>query len=203
MKMLFRPSSSRIPPSCPKGTKERYTVKSGDTMWLIAEHYKVIPQDLIDANKHIQDPSIIFPGDVLCIPKAKHKPELIKLPCCTFLKPKGQFLSADTLGIAMTRKFTVLKPDRIAISIVAHCLPNPATFGAFNGYEGVAFIPDKTSWRWILYPSIEPITTWASTFTEITAQLTPDTVIEVRPVNTMNKQTGTTVLSGKLCRDCD
>ncbi|MEG6615339.1 LysM peptidoglycan-binding domain-containing protein [Peptococcaceae bacterium 1198_IL3148] len=201
MKMLFRQKSPRVPSSCPSGFANRYTVKAGDTMWLIAEHYDVVPQDLIDANKHIQDPSVIFPGDVLCIPELPPKPEPVKLPSCTLLKPKEKRVSTDALGSAMIRTLADIRPGRTAISIVAHGLPKPSVYGAFNGYEALTSIPSNIAWRWILYPSMEPLTTWAGTFAEISASLTPDTVIEVRPVNTITKQTGSAILSGSL--DCD
>ena len=61
-------SASRFPTFCPPGFQGRYTVVSGDTMWLIAQRFGVSLQALISANPQISDPNLIFPGDVLCVP---------------------------------------------------------------------------------------------------------------------------------------
>ena len=48
-----------------------YIVKKGDTLWDISEEYLKDPfawPDLWQANKHIEDPHWIYPGDSLCIP---------------------------------------------------------------------------------------------------------------------------------------
>ncbi|OWZ84363.1 LysM peptidoglycan-binding domain-containing protein [Natranaerobius trueperi] len=59
----------RVPEQCPEGFEGRYTVQPGDTMFNIAKMFRVDLNDLIDANLHIEDPNVIFPGDVLCVPK--------------------------------------------------------------------------------------------------------------------------------------
>ena len=58
----------RIPTTCPPGFQGRYTVRSGDTMFLIAQRFGVSLQALIGANPHITNPNVIFPCDVLCVP---------------------------------------------------------------------------------------------------------------------------------------
>jgi LysM repeat protein len=55
----------RIPSSCPAGFQGRYTVVSGDTMFLIAQRFGVSLDSLIAANPHITNPNMIFPGTVL------------------------------------------------------------------------------------------------------------------------------------------
>ena len=57
----------RSPERCPRGWG-RYTVRPGDTMFLIARRFRVSLDRLIRANPHIQDPDVISPGDVLCVP---------------------------------------------------------------------------------------------------------------------------------------
>lgn len=59
---------SRVPSTCPSNFQGRYTVVSGDTMFLIARRFGVSLQALINANPHISNPNLIFPGDVLCVP---------------------------------------------------------------------------------------------------------------------------------------
>jgi len=61
-------ATCRVPTACPNGFKGRYTVKRGDTMFLIARRFGVTLQALIDANPHIANPNLIFPCDVLCVP---------------------------------------------------------------------------------------------------------------------------------------
>lgn len=45
-----------------------YTVRSGDTMWKIAQKYQVGISEIIAKNPRIQDPSLIFPGQKITIP---------------------------------------------------------------------------------------------------------------------------------------
>lgn len=58
----------RVPTHCPPGFMGRYTVMPGDSMYFIAQRFGVSLEALIAANPHIPDPSLIFPGDVLCVP---------------------------------------------------------------------------------------------------------------------------------------
>jgi len=45
-----------------------YTVKSGDTMWKIAQKYQVGISEIIAKNPQIKNPSMIYPGQKLKIP---------------------------------------------------------------------------------------------------------------------------------------
>lgn len=45
-----------------------HTVKSGDTMWKIASQYQVGVSEIINANKNITNPNVIYPGQQLNIP---------------------------------------------------------------------------------------------------------------------------------------
>jgi len=56
-----------VTPTCPDGFL--YTVRPGDTMFLIARRFGISLQTLINANPQIPDPSRIFPGQVLCVPR--------------------------------------------------------------------------------------------------------------------------------------
>ncbi|MDN5325921.1 MAG: hypothetical protein PWP41_617 [Moorella sp. (in: firmicutes)] len=58
---------SHIRPPCPGGF--HYTVQSGDTMFSIARRFGISLNDLIAANPQVRDPNLIFPGQVLCIPR--------------------------------------------------------------------------------------------------------------------------------------
>lgn len=73
-------SSGRVPASCPPGFQGRYTVRSGDTMFLIAQRFGVSLNALIAANPHISNPARIFPGDVLCVPGTQNCREPVSCP---------------------------------------------------------------------------------------------------------------------------
>ncbi len=45
-----------------------YTVQKGDTLWKIAQMYKVGISEILDANKQFKNPDMIFPGDKVSIP---------------------------------------------------------------------------------------------------------------------------------------
>ncbi len=45
-----------------------HTVVRGDTMWRIAVKYEVGLGEIVNANPHIKNPALIYPGDVINIP---------------------------------------------------------------------------------------------------------------------------------------
>lgn len=45
-----------------------HTVVSGDTMWKLAVRYEVGLSEIESANRHISNPDLIYPGDILNIP---------------------------------------------------------------------------------------------------------------------------------------
>ena len=70
---------------------ERYVVKKGDTLWDIAATFLNEPwrwKEIWKANKSIENPNIIFPGDVLVLAHIDGKPVLKSLKRETvYLKP--------------------------------------------------------------------------------------------------------------------
>jgi len=46
-----------------------HTVVKGDTMWKLAVKYEVGTREIIDANPQVQNPDLIYPGQVLTIPE--------------------------------------------------------------------------------------------------------------------------------------
>ncbi|MDO5086708.1 MAG: LysM domain-containing protein [Comamonadaceae bacterium] len=56
------------PPAKPEKT---YTVQRGDTIGKVAEQHKVSTQALIAKNPQVNNPDVLYPGDVLKIPEAK------------------------------------------------------------------------------------------------------------------------------------
>jgi uncharacterized YkwD family protein/spore coat assembly protein SafA len=66
-----------------------YTVKEGDTLWVISKKYKVKLNEIIEANKQFKNPDLIHPGDKVNVPLNgnKDKPTKPKEPI-TPEKPK-------------------------------------------------------------------------------------------------------------------
>jgi spore coat assembly protein SafA len=58
---------SAPPSQCPPGTFA-YTVRPGDSMFSIARRFGVSLDALIRANPQIPNPSLIFPGQIVCVP---------------------------------------------------------------------------------------------------------------------------------------
>lgn len=50
-----------------------HTVVSGDSMWKIAVKYEVGLSELKETNPHIENPALIYPGQVITIPEADSK----------------------------------------------------------------------------------------------------------------------------------
>ena len=46
-----------------------HTVVKGDTMWKLAVKYEIGTSEIIQANPHISNPNLIYPGQVLSIPQ--------------------------------------------------------------------------------------------------------------------------------------
>jgi len=59
-------------PPCANG--QLYTVKPGDSMFMIARQFNIPLTTLIAANPQIADPNMIFPGQLICVPGAMPPP---------------------------------------------------------------------------------------------------------------------------------
>ena len=72
IKKKFYPilSAFLITVSLPLGANAAHTHKvvKGDTMWKIASKYQVGTSEIIKSNSHIQNPDLIYPGQILNIP---------------------------------------------------------------------------------------------------------------------------------------
>lgn len=51
-----------------------YTVEPGDTMYKIAQKYNISLDELIAANPQIENPSVLYPGQKICIPQDNGMP---------------------------------------------------------------------------------------------------------------------------------
>ncbi|MDD3653885.1 MAG: LysM peptidoglycan-binding domain-containing protein [Desulfotomaculaceae bacterium] len=57
-----------------------YTIRAGDTLFLIAQRNGISLNDLIAANPQIKDPDLIYPGQVITIPEAPAQPVAPEIP---------------------------------------------------------------------------------------------------------------------------
>lgn len=100
-------------PGQPPGTVTEYVVQPGDTMFLIAKRHGIPLETLIAANPQIRNPDLIFPGDVIRIPRRGHP-----VP-----PPHG--------GMPGGRRYIVVKGDTIII-IAGRFGISPSELVAFN-----------------------------------------------------------------------
>lgn len=49
---------------------QMYTIKAGDTLYMIANQYGMPLNVLLAANPQITNPDVIYPGQVICIPSS-------------------------------------------------------------------------------------------------------------------------------------
>ncbi len=84
--ILFLTAILQLTTALPSHAQEtkRYTVVSGDSMWKIAVKHEVGVSEIISANPQIENPNLIYPGQVLHISKAdetviKYENEVIRL----------------------------------------------------------------------------------------------------------------------------
>ena len=104
------PTTTPPPTTCPPGTFS-YTVQPGDSMWKIAQRFGVPLDALIAANPQIPNPSLIFPGQIVCVPTTTPPPTTC---------PPGTFSYTVQPGDSM---FTIAQ--RFGVSLNALIAANP------------------------------------------------------------------------------
>ncbi|MGI6600849.1 MAG: LysM peptidoglycan-binding domain-containing protein [Dethiobacteria bacterium] len=196
------PRPGRVPVSCPPGFQGQYTVQPGDTMFLIAQRFRVTLDALISANPHISDPNLILPCDVLCIPcplpaDALPPPEEPRFPCCVVLKalppPHPDCAPGGTA-------FVQLLPNKQnSVSILAVRLPEPATRGDFDAYQGIIESPGAPKVTFPLQLCQPDPSLWAG-MVEALPKLSFATRVSVCPVDSETGETGKAVLAASLQR---
>ncbi|UOE58996.1 hypothetical protein HPB58_16910 [Priestia filamentosa] len=126
-----------------------------------------------------------------------------KMPCSLILEPIDKNLK-NAKGVGLVYKVQLNPPSfaRTNISILAVHLPDPSSFGNYDGYEGFSSIPNEISWQFKLYPTPEQDSpTWAGRFDLITAEMR-NVKVEVRLFNSKTKKLGPAVLYGNL-KSCE
>ena len=103
------PIATPPPGQCPPNTFP-YTVQPGDSMWSIARKFGVSLDALIAANPQIPNPSLIFPGQIVCVPGSQPPGKC----------PPGTFAYTVRPGDSM---FTIAR--RFGVSLDALIKANP------------------------------------------------------------------------------
>jgi LysM repeat protein len=67
-------SEGQIPAPPRECDGQFYTVKASDTLFNIAKKFGVTVRQIVDANPQIENPDIIFAGQVICIPTGRPRP---------------------------------------------------------------------------------------------------------------------------------
>ncbi|MGI6037280.1 MAG: LysM peptidoglycan-binding domain-containing protein [Limnochordia bacterium] len=115
-------SQSARPPAC---NGFLYTVQQGDTMFLIAQRFGVPLQALINANPQVTNPNLIFPGQMLCIPRAG----VPTVECCMLLFGTANvpiLPEAEAGGVARVFQRPGA-PGNVLVAAIG--LPPPQNFG--------------------------------------------------------------------------
>jgi LysM repeat protein len=111
---------------CPSGTTA-YTIRAGDTLYLIAQRFNTTVQAILNANPSIA-PERLYIGQVICVPQAS--------PTCPVGSTTYTIRSGDTLA-AIARRFNIpvqtllavnpgIIPERLYIGQVI-CIPQPSS----------------------------------------------------------------------------
>lgn len=183
----------RVPLSCPAGFLGRYTVRPGDTMFKIAQFFRVRLDTLILANPHIPNPAFIVPGDMLCVPG------LVSFPCCIVMQPLVN-VPVGTEAVALVHTPSV---GGEAVT-VAGTLPSPSVFGDYNTYIASVIIPEIDGGPGdVLYPTPEDPPTYSTTIEIPTAaRLSPNTRVIIEPFKEGEGLSGPVILEARLknCR---
>ncbi|MGE8077345.1 hypothetical protein [Peribacillus loiseleuriae] len=118
--------------------------------------------------------------------------EFKKLPPCAEILEPTKNAPENARGVALIynieREFN---DKRTSLSVHALHLPKPSSFGNYNDYEVLAYIPEKISWRFSLIQYDD--TSWGGKSDEISPLMRP-TQIKVRPISTTTNNTGPVVL---------
>lgn len=192
-----------VPPpvTCPEGFI--YTIRAGDTFFLLAQRYGISVQDLLTANPGV-DPDRLQIGQNICIPVAPAPPAEPALPCCAYLPP---VLSAPPLsaGVVLVRMAGV---GRYAFTYAATNLPEPETLGDFDAYIGSVIMPREEPPRPVTFSAVlgrtaalnQPVT-WSGTRIVPERPRIDDTVV-VRPINLEQDIPGPILLRNTLFGCC-
>ncbi|MFE7083487.1 hypothetical protein [Priestia megaterium] len=123
-----------------------------------------------------------------------------KMPCTIALEPINKNLK-NAKGSALVYNVQLGSPPsfpRTNISILGVHLPKPSSYGRYDGYEGVASVPNEVSWKFLMYPTPEDESpTWAGRFDLTTADM-KNVKIQIRLPNSKTEKLGPPVLQARM-----
>ncbi|AJI25692.1 hypothetical protein H8R29_28455 (plasmid) [Priestia megaterium] len=122
-----------------------------------------------------------------------------KMPCSLILEPIDKHLK-NAKDTALIYKVQLNPPSfpRTNISILGVHLPKPSSYGRYDGYEGVASVPNEVSWRFRMYPTPEDESpTWAGRFDLITVDM-KNVKIQIRLSNSKTEKLGPPILQARM-----
>ncbi|NRD76640.1 hypothetical protein HPT25_03935 [Bacillus sp. BRMEA1] len=122
----------------------------------------------------------------------------ITSPCTEILNPaKG--VTGNARGVALIYNYKInFRGNRTSLSVHALHLSKPSSFGKYDGYEVLAYIPKEISWVFKLSPNTEhEETIWVGKEDEISPGYRP-THIKVRAYNTTTNKSGPVVLEKRI-----
>jgi len=132
------------PPSCPGGLI--YTVRPGDSMYLIAQRFGISLQCLIEANPQIVNADLIFPGQQICVPGVAKCPTGFFY---TVMRGDTLFSIAQRLGVTVNELLRlnpqITDADRIEVG-QRICVPLPVPPASCRGEYYIVRSGD-TLWR--------------------------------------------------------
>ncbi|NLJ81374.1 MAG: SafA/ExsA family spore coat assembly protein [Firmicutes bacterium] len=140
------------PPSgCPAGTFP-YTVRQGDSMWLIAQRFGVSLSALIAANPQIPDPSRIFPGQIVCVPAAMPPPSGCPAGTFPYTVQRGDsmWLIAQRFGVSLSALIAanpqISDPSKIHPGQIV-CVPTTPSITCPPGTFRYTVQPGDSMWK--------------------------------------------------------
>ncbi len=128
-----------------------YTVRSGDTLYSIAQHYKVSLNNLIKANPQITDPDALIIGQSICVPGVMPLPIPVKCPGKIYTVRYGDTLTSIarrynvTVSAILATNPVITNPNNIVVGQNI-CIPSVSPVVYRNYNYGFSFsLPE--SWR--------------------------------------------------------
>ena len=92
------------PPYC---QGQLYTVKAGDTLYLIGQRFELTVQQILRVNPQIRNPNVIYVGQVICIPTAVQPDGHLRVLSLRFLTETGQPLPIVNGAVQLTSRVIV------------------------------------------------------------------------------------------------
>lgn len=149
-----------------------YTVQPGDTFYSIAKKFKISIKSLAYSNPHISNHSIIFPGQILCIPVNRHcEKQLNSIPY--IIKPSDNLYNIASNFRVSVRQILKMNPHitdpnviypgqticipiqtiKFPCSTILHPVNTENISQQLNGY---AFIQEKTKTKYaVTFTAVE------------------------------------------------